>query len=211
MARAEVLVGQAEINRLRTLIDYSSIRAPFDGVITARHVDRGAFVRSAADGTSQPLLRVSVLAVPEVDAPHVRVGTAVDINVTALGEHPFPGKVSRTAGALSPETRTMRAEVDVDNADGRLSPGMYARVVVKLEVKSQALVIPSKAVRVAAGGTIVLVVANGLAEAKPIEIWYDDGIWAEIQSGLEEQDAVITSAGGTVSPGSAVTPVFSES
>ncbi len=174
VANAQVLVSKANVTRLRTLMDYASIKAPFDGRITVRYVDHGTFVRSAAEGTSEPLLRVAktdtirvVLEIPEVDALYVRVGTEVEIDVRALGGHPFPGTVSRIAGALSPSTRSMRAEIDVHNADGRLAPGMYARVLIKLETKAQAMMVPSKALRVLGGETVVFVAADGVAGGVP--------------------------------------------
>lgn len=214
VARSDVMVAQAGQSRLKTLMEYASIRAPFDGVITIRGVDHGTFVRSAAEGTTMPLLRIAktdvirvVLEIPESDSQFVHIGTQVEIYVKALGEDPFPGTVSRTAGALKPETRTMRTEVDIDNRQGRFSPGMYAQVVVKLEFKAQAMMIPSKAIRVQGKDTIVLVSANGVVKSKPVEVGYDDGIWAEILSGLDGGDLVITTTSGAVAPGAAVDPV----
>jgi RND family efflux transporter MFP subunit len=211
VAQAQVAVAQANLGRLKTLMEYSSIKAPFDGVITMRNVDRGAFVRSAAEGTTTPLLRISLtdrirltLEVPEVDAMLVHIGTKVQIDVRASGEDPFPGVVSRIAGAFKPDTRTMQVEVDIDNHNGRLAPGMYARVVVMLESKAQAMVVPSKAIRVRGKETIVLVAVDGIAKAKTVEVGYDDGIWAEILSGLDAEEKVISATRGTVAPGVAV-------
>jgi len=216
VAESEIAVAQAQRARLLTLMEYASIRAPFDGIVTRRNVDHGTFVRSAAEGDAGPLLRVAktdririVLEIPEVDAPYVRVGTEVEIDVKALQEEPFGGVVSRTARALRPETRTMRAEVDIDNAGGRFAPGMYVVMVVKLETKATAMLIPSKALRVRGKDTLVLVAADGVAQARPVEVGYDDGIWAEVLTGLQGAELVITSASGTISAGSAVVPVFS--
>ncbi|MEE9296518.1 MAG: efflux RND transporter periplasmic adaptor subunit [Phycisphaerae bacterium] len=216
VARSQISVAQAAVHRLKTLMGYASIRAPFDGVITVRGVDHGTFVRSAAEGTTAFLLRVAktdrirvVLEIPEPDARYVRVGTDVNITVKALGEHPFPAKVSRTASALNPKTRTMRVEVDVDNKDNRFTPGMYAQVAVQLEIKAQTMMVPSNAIRAQGAETIVLVSANGVAKSKPVKVGYDDGIWAEILSGLNDGELVITAAGGAVAPGAAVEPFLS--
>ncbi|MCP4247669.1 MAG: efflux RND transporter periplasmic adaptor subunit [bacterium] len=211
VAEAEVVVAEADVARLRTLMAYASLRAPFSGVITRRMVDTGAFVRSAADGATTPLLTIDktdrirlVLDIPEPDAPFVRVGTAVQVFVQALGDEPLTATVSRTSFALNPKTRTMRAEVDLDNADGRLAPGMYAQVVVQLESTENALVIPSKAVRVRDRDLYVLVVDGGLAQKQPVSIGYDDGIWVQILEGLDGSETIITSAGSAVGP---ATPV----
>jgi membrane fusion protein (multidrug efflux system) len=105
----------------------------------------------------------------------------------------------------------MRTEIDIENPDGRLRSGMYAQVVVKLETLSGAMVVPSKALRVTEAGTAVLVAAGGSAKFKPVQVGYDDGIWAEIRAGLDEDDMVITAAGGAVAAGAQVKPVFSDS
>ena len=218
VAESEARVAAANIARLKTLVGYATIRAPFDGVITERHVDHGAFVRSAAEGTTQPLLTIAktnrirlTLDIPETDTPFVHVGTEVEIDVKALRRAPFRATVTRTAGALKVDTRTMRVEVDLDNADGRFTPGMYAQVVVKLESKEQALVIPSKAIHVKGRDTSVLVAENGRARSIPVDLGYDDGIWVEITAGLTGDELVITSSGGAVAPGTPVAAFHKQS
>ncbi len=218
VARAQVNVEEANRRRLQTLMQYATIKAPFDGVITVRNVDHGTFVRSAAEGATGALLRIEktnririVLEIPEVDSTYVRVGTEADVNIRASAQPQFTAAVTRIAGALKPETRSMRAEIDIDNRDGRFAPGMYAQVVLKLQSTERAMVIPSKAVRLLGRDTVVLVSNQGVADAKPVKIGYDDGIWAEILSGLHVGDLVITSAGGTVTAGTAVAPIPSDS
>ena len=211
VAQAEEAVAQATVARLQTLMGYAAIRAPFDGVITDRLVDPGAFVRSAAEGATTSLLRIAqidrirlALDIPEPDAPFVRRGTEVDITVKALDGEPIRASVTRTAVALKANTRTMRVEVDIDNADGRLAPGMYAQVVVKLETKQQALVIPSQAVRVR-GRELSVLVADGLvAKSVSVTIGYDNGIWAEVIEGLQGHESIILSANSVIAAGSPV-------
>lgn len=136
-AEAEVTLAGAEVQRLRTLIGYETIAAPFDGVITRRNVDLGWFVRSAAEGTGPWLLTLDkvdrirvVIDIPEAEVPWVRTGTPVEIDIMSLKAPPLRATITRTAVAVRTDTRTMRAEVDLANADGRLSPGMYAKVIV---------------------------------------------------------------------------------
>ncbi len=218
VAESVVMVARANASRLQTLMEYASIKAPFDGVITKRQVDHGTFVRSAADGTTSSLLSIAktdrirvVMQVPEIDVPYVRVGSSAEVNVVALGEHPFPGKVSRVAGAINPSTRTMRVEVDLNNSKNEITPGMYAQVSLVLETKADALVIPSKAIRVEGKESVVFIVENGIAQSRTIQIGYDDGIWAEVLSGLQGAETVITASGGTISSGIAVAAVMSDS
>jgi HlyD family secretion protein len=136
-AEAEVALAQADVARLKTLIAYETIKAPFDGVVTRRNVDVGWFVRSAAQGATPWLLTLdkvdrvrAVIDIPEAEAPFVRAGTPVEIQVRSLDDPPLRATVTRTAMAIRSETRTMRAEADLKNEDGRLSPGMYAKVVI---------------------------------------------------------------------------------
>ena len=214
VAQAEVAMARATVARYTTLVGYLTIRAPFDGIISSRQVDPGAFVRSAAEGVTTPLLSVGrvdfirmVLEIPESDAPFVRIGTEVEIVVKALGDEAIKAKITRTALALKPNTRTMRTEIDLDNKGGRLAPGMYAQVLVKLETKQAAMMIPSKAIRVR-GRELSVLVANGTKVAsKPIKIGYDDGIWAEILEGLTGDEQIIVSAGRVLAPGETVRPV----
>jgi len=80
-------------------------------------------------------------------------------------------------------------------------PGMYARVTVELESKEQAMMIPSRAIRVQGDELYVIVAADDVAVRKPIKIGYDDGIDAEILGGLDSSDRVVVSSGGTVTSG----------
>jgi RND family efflux transporter MFP subunit len=211
VAESEVAVAEAAVGRIETLMGYATIRAPFEGAITNRLVDPGAFVRSAAQGVTTPLLTIAMtnrlrlaLEIPETDAPFVDVGTEVLVDVKAVGGEPIRASVARTARSLKTDTRTMRVELDLDNSDGRLTPGMYAQVVVNLETKQQAMVIPSKAIRVRGRALSVLVAEAGVARAKPVEIGYDDGIRAEITAGLDGNEQIIVSANNAVTPGAPV-------
>jgi len=199
------------VAKIKTLMEYATITAPFDGVITERFIDPGDFVRSATEGAVNPLLWIAKtdrirlsLEIPEMDSTSVKVGTPVEVLVKALGTNPFPGTITRTAVALRASTRTMRAEVDLDNADGLFAPGMYAQVTIKLEIKENALMIPSKAVRIRGRETFVLVARGEIAQKVPVSLGYDDGIWAEVLSGIADDEWIITAATGAVTPGTPV-------
>ena len=105
----------------------------------------------------------------------------------------------------------MRVEVDLDNPDNRLSPGMYAQVDVVLESKKQAMLIPSKAIRVRGRDISVLVAEGSVARNRPVVIGYDDGIWAEVLQGLRGDERVIVSSGAAVVDGTRVLAVSSDS
>ena len=211
VGKSQVAVEEANVARLTTLMKYTTLTAPFDGVITARWVDPGAFVRSAAEGTTTALLTMAnisyirvALEIPESDVAFVRKGTEVSVNVKALGKGPIKTTITRTAVALKPDTRTMRAEVELHNNAGNLAPGMYAHVKVTLVAKASAMLVPSKALRISAGGVAVLVVDENVARSVTITVGYDDGIWAEILTGLSGDERIILSASGSVVAGSRI-------
>ena len=137
-AAAELEVARAELKGLRAMEAYSKIRAPFRGVISQRIVDPGHLVVDGANG-GEPVLQLDrvdrlrlVLAIPEAVVAQIAPGLRVEFTVDALPDQKFDGTITRIAGALSEESRSMRAEVDVEARQGLLRPGMYATVRVFL-------------------------------------------------------------------------------
>lgn len=139
LAEAELAAAEAETVRLRNLLNYTRVIAPFDGVITRRQVDPGDFVRSAAQASGAPLLMLEktdrlrvVIDVPESQAGLVRPGGTAKVLLRSNGETPLAAKIARTAASLRSDTRTMRAEIDLENPQGMHLPGMFARVTIEL-------------------------------------------------------------------------------
>jgi len=214
VAEAEAAVARAKVAELRTLMEYATITAPFDGVISERFVDPGAFVRSAAEGTTTPLLCIVstgrlrlTIDIPETSVSVIGVGTDVEVVIPAVGGPLLEASISRTAYALDPATRTMRVEVDMDDQGGLLHPGMYAKVAVLIDATQGVLTVPSAAIRVRGDDTYVLVVADDVAVEAPVTIGYDDGLRAEIVEGLRGDEQVIVTATSAVAPGVRVEPV----
>lgn len=140
LAKADLRAAKAEANRLQALLDYDRIVAPFDGVVTRRLVNPGDLVQSATATRTAPLFTcqkidvVRVFAdVPESSASAIRPGTRAEVKLYDTAEMTVEGVVTRIATALDPSTRTMRVEIDLPNSDGKLQPGMYARVTLQLE------------------------------------------------------------------------------
>jgi multidrug resistance efflux pump len=138
VAKTLLDVARADLQRVAALLQYARIVAPFDGVITHRSVNTGDFATPSGD-KSVPLyivVRVDtvriVVAVPDKAVPRLRVGTEATIKLDALPDRAFKGKVARLAGALDPAKRTLRAEIDLPNPDGKLLPGMSGTVTLML-------------------------------------------------------------------------------
>lgn len=179
-AEAEAGVASAEVQRLKTMLDYLIVRAPFDGTVTQRFADPGAFI-SAGTG-AKPIVEITrvnklrlVFDLPERLTPFVKKGTRLKFSLAALPGKLFDGAITRRTDTLAPETRSMRAEVDIDNSDGMLAPGMYASVQVPLEGLAGVNVVPASAIRTIDGKVFVLAMENGTVKKMPVETLLDDG------------------------------------
>lgn len=148
VTREREKVLRAAVERPRTLLEFSAIRAPFDGYVTERWVDPGSLVQAG----STPLLRITQVdpvrvrvRVPESDALSVREDTPVAVQFPDVPSRQFEGRVTRLFWGLRPKTRTLPVEIDVPNPDGAVRPGMFANVTLTLESRDEALVLPATA------------------------------------------------------------------
>jgi RND family efflux transporter MFP subunit len=193
VAAADVDLAVATAAQIRTMLDYTRIVAPFDGVVAHRQVNRGDFVQAASSGRTTPLFtvqRVDIIRVfcnvPESDVSRVRVGLRAYVKAYGL-EEPIAGKVTRFEGRLDPQTRNMRTEIDVPNPGGRLYPGMYAQVSLETELHQNALTLPVSAVGTDGSGKFVYAVQQGRIVRQPVQIGMTEGGMAEILSGLSDK------------------------
>jgi RND family efflux transporter MFP subunit len=131
LAQARIDNTQAHLSKLKTLLEYAKIKAPFDGIVTERFVDPGALIQAAttASVNISPVVTVQRVAtvrvfvdVPEPDVPAVDRGDPATLVLSALPQKKFEGVVTRFASALDPSTRTMKVEVDFPNPEGLLRP-----------------------------------------------------------------------------------------
>jgi len=176
---------------------YQKVVAPFDGVITQRNIDVGSLITADAAGgtamfsmTQNGVIRVWVY-VPQDDAFGVKPGIEAVIRVPAMPSLTLHGKVTRTADALQPGTRTLLTEVDVPNPDGALQPGVYCTVELKIPRTAPALIVPASAIIFNQNGMQVAVVENGVVHLHKIAITTDYGTEVEVNSGVKQGDQVI--------------------
>jgi RND family efflux transporter MFP subunit len=210
VAEANVSSQQNLLKVLRQNRDYASVVAPFDGVITQRNVDVGSLVQgNAASGTfmfevmQRDVIRVSVY-VPQDAAFGVTPGVEAVVRVPELADREFPGKVSRIAEALQSGTRTLLTEIDIANADGALSAGVYCMVELHIPRKTPSLLVPADAIIFNRNGMQVAVVNNGKAELRKIAVKRDMGTRVEVDSGLRAGDQVILNPPVNLGDGSRV-------
>ena len=215
-ARSDVLaaasgieVARSEARRAEALLDYAEVVAPFDGVVTYRGIDTGHLTDPGPRG--EPMFVIArtdvvtvVVDVPETFAAAVDRGDAVRVRVQALGGRVVEGKVTRTAYALDPSTRTLRVEVDLPNPDDSLRPGLYAYASVIVDDHPDALTIPASAVIREGDRSLCVVVAGGKANRRPIATGLDDGTNVEVLSGLSGGESVVKANAGSLADGQAV-------
>ena len=199
-AQQQLEVAQANQQQFAALSNYSHIVAPFAGVVTNRYADTGALIQAGTSSSTQalPVVRLAqtsklrlVLAIPESVAAQIHLGDPVKVRVQAL-QQDIEGKVSRFADSLDRQTRTMETEIDFDNRDGHLIPGMYAETRLSLREKKDALTIPLEAVtRNGNDATVLAVNAQNIVEERHVRLGLEDEKRVEVVSGLTDGDRVI--------------------
>ncbi len=190
VAEAHLRVAIADRDRVLALTEYTKIRAPFNGVVSERHVDPVHFLQPGMSGganKTDPLFivvdtkKVRVFVeVPDTDAIWIKDGAKVKIRVQALNDRDFEGTVNGSSFALDPVQRTLRAEIDLNNTDKReLRPGMYAYARIPL-YRSNVLTIPAAAILTRDGETFCFCAENGKAIRTPIKIGFRQGPVVEV-------------------------------
>jgi RND family efflux transporter MFP subunit len=211
-ANNSVGANAANLDHYRELQGFEVVRAPFDGVITQRNVDDGALVTA----TNTLLFRVAkndilrtFIDVPQIYAPSIKVGITADLTFVQHPGQVFHGKVTRTSESLNLNTRTLLTEVDIDNKDGRLLPGMYATVTLNLPRTVSSILIPGEALVFRANGTTVAIVDDRRTVTfRKVVVGHDYGASIEIVSGLQAGDAVVVNPNDTTAEGARVNPVL---
>jgi HlyD family secretion protein len=231
LAGARLQVARAELDRAQVQVEFAKLRAPFDGIITKRWVDPGATIKDAG----MPLLTVMrtdkvrvVLDVPEREMPFIQSGpqgTKVELVIPALqtagGPAKFQGTITLMASALDPVTRTMRAEMHLQNAAegagdqrGQLKPQMTGTANAILTAR-QAFTVPASALVRAGNKMEIAIVADaagdpprGTVKRLEVQLGMDDGLRVEIRNDrLTGSELVIVKGGGVLRPGDQVIAV----
>jgi RND family efflux transporter MFP subunit len=214
-ARANIEVNKATIQQYADLQSFQKIVAPFPGVITARNIDPGDLVTADSPTTTRELfhvMRTDVLRVfvnvPQTFATGIKVGQEAAVYPRDDPSRRFAGKVTRTADALDPNTRTLLTEVQVPNPDNALRPGMYLMVKFVFSRVSPSVRVPSAAVVVRSGPRKVAVLGAGNAvHYRDVQLGRDYGDEIEVLTGLNPGDTVVVHAGDDIPEGTVVEPV----
>jgi len=214
--QAMVQSSEANVKRLEEVKSWQKIYAPFDGVISARNTDVGALIDSgSAGGLKSELFHIVqpgklrvYISVPEAYSQAARPGMTADLTLSEFPGQRFQGKLVRTADAIDPGTRTLLAEVDVDNPTGTLKTGAYTEVHLNLATANAAYILPVNTLLFRAEGLRVAIVGDGDRVAlKQIKLGHDFGSTVEVVYGLQGNEQVIVNPPDSLVDGERVQPI----
>jgi RND family efflux transporter MFP subunit len=200
------------VARLEKLQSFKKIFAPFDGVITARNTDVGALIDAGNGGQAKELFHIAAtnrlrvyVSVPQANSRDAVPGVEADLTLDEFPGRRFKGTLVRNTQAIDAASRTLLAEVDVDNPNGELLPGAYAQVHLKLHASNMVLVVPVNTLIFRSEGVQLAVVQPDQRVAlRKIVLGRDLGTEVEVVSGLEETDAVIVNPSDSLASGTQV-------
>jgi multidrug efflux pump subunit AcrA (membrane-fusion protein) len=228
-AEAYVESNKANVQRLRELVSFQRVLAPFNGTVIQRNVDVGALITagspvnntavapSSVTGAANGLFEVAQIDtlrvfvnVPQAYAPNVTVGLPVRVTVRGHLTQPVTGTVTRTASALDPGTRTLLAQVDVPNPSHRMLPGTFVYVDFKIGPAGTRWRVPATAMIFNAQGTrVVIVGAGNKLHFQDVVVGRDLGTSIDIQAGLHGNEMVVSQPTVSLQEGQVVKPIES--
>jgi RND family efflux transporter MFP subunit len=210
-------VAEANAKQYAALSEYTRIVAPFTGVVTVRYADTGSLIAAGTASSTQstPVVRIAqisvlrlVVPIPESIAGEIRLNDPVKVHVQALNAD-YVGKVSRFAESLDPQTRTMETEIDFQNADGRLLPGMYVQAIVAPPDSRDILTAPLEAVALGADaseGSVLVVNAKNILEERKVQLGLQGSTRVEVRVGLTDGEFVVIGSRNEFRAGMKVIP-----
>ena len=207
--QAAVAVDEANIDRLNALEAFKLLRAPFDGIVTARNVDVGTYVANGSGNQLFVVARISPLRIyvqiPQAYATYIRIGMEGDLTLPQFPGRIFQAHVTNTAGMIDPTSRSLQTELQIPNESGELLPGAYVQVTFKFAGDSPLLTIPENTLIFQRQGAAVGVVnPDGKVEIRKITINEDFGTKLEISHGLSVSDQVILNPSDSLTSGMTV-------
>ena len=212
-------VAHTDNDRVQALKNYTNVVAPLDGVIVWRYADTGALIQSGTNSNEQdiPIVRLSEsgllrlrMPIPENDVQFVHIGDPMQVRVDAIGRS-FTGKIVRFTRDVNFETRTMETEIDVENQDLSISPGMYANTQMQLAIAANVTTIPVEALVLKGNRESVYSLdASNRVHIHNVEVGLRSSKLAEIKSGLQPGDRVIVGGQENYTEGEKVSPILTQ-
>jgi RND family efflux transporter MFP subunit len=196
--QADYAAADANMQRLQQLKGFQRVNAPFDGTITGRNVEVGQLIGANNADPARWMFKLAKMDtlrmyvnVPQSNIRMIKPDASVNIVLREFPK-PFVGKVTRTSGALDPQSKTLLTEVQVPNAKGELVAGMYALAKFALSQEEPNILLPSNTLIVRADGPQVAAVENNTVKMRKVALGRDFGTQIEILSGIGEKELIIT-------------------
>jgi membrane fusion protein, multidrug efflux system len=211
-ARAQVALNAAQVEQYAALSEFKRVTAPFDGIITARNIDIGNLVNAGSTTATPPLyvmtqnnpMRVFVDVPQSAAADLMQQAVPVSVAIRGAAAHAYSGRVTRTAQAINSGARTLRVEVDLDNAGAELVPGLYVQVAFSLPPRGLVQVPAAALLFRSAGPEVARIAADGRVTFAPVTIARDDGDVVELSAGVAPGDRLALNLSGQVNSGDRV-------
>lgn len=216
-AEANYLSVMADVNIIQERLAFLKVRAPFSGTITQRFIDKGTLVQSGlTQSDPQGIVELQQLnpirltiPVPESDLAIIDKGTEVSVTFPELPEALFNTKVSRTSGALDPASRTMQVEIDIDNPEGLIKPGMYAKVEIQINSSESVASLPVTAQLKYQDKNYLYVVTDDKVSRIPLKKGLSNKDYFEVLNiDISEETKVIIRGKNLVKPGQIVAAIL---
>jgi membrane fusion protein, multidrug efflux system len=211
-AQANLAASDANVRRLQQMEAFKHVYAPFSGVLTKRNIDVGALINAGNAGPDKELFDVAqvdplrvYVNVPQTYSPAIKIGMKAFLEQGEYAGQKFEGQVVRTSESIDPTTRTLLAEIDVPNHNGKILPGAYAQVHFAAKIAAPRLTVPINTLLFRAEGPRAAVVgSDNKVQLRPIAIGRDYGSAVEVVSGLQPSDQIIVNPADSLEDGQQV-------
>lgn len=194
-ARANVASAESQLNLARRNLSYALVYSPIDGFVSERNADLGEYVSPTTKVAT--IVKINPLRVridiPEQAIPAISVGQSVSVTTSAWPDKNFSGRIARVSPNVTPASRTLTVEAEVDNGSGALKPGQFATVRILQSRAQPAVLVPARAVRTETGVSRVFVIKDGHAQERVVQLGQTEGDLVQIKNGIAGDEQVATS------------------
>ena len=194
-ARANVANAQTQVGLARRSLSYALVFSPIDGYVAERTAELGEYVSPTSKVAT--IVRINPLRIridiPEQAIPEVRVGQSVSVTTSAWPDKNFSGRIARISPNVSPSSRTLTVEAEVENGSGILKPGQFASVRILQQRVEPAVLVPLRAVRTESGVSRVFVIKDGHAQQRLVQLGQSESDLVEVKGGVAADEQVATS------------------
>ena len=205
-ARANVANAESQLNLARRNLSYALVYSPIDGFVSERTADLGEYVSPATKVAT--VVRINPLRVridiPEQAIPAISVGQSVSVTTSAWPDKNFSGRIARVSPNVTPSSRTLTVEAEVENGSGALKPGQFATIRILQSRAQPAVLVPARAVRTESGVSRVFVIKDGHAQERVVQLGQAEGDLVQIKNGIAADEQVATSNVEQLADGMAV-------